>query len=269
MKSTDILKTMALCLAAMVIGSCGNDDEEKLTPVTVKDGSILGTWKQQIVNGESCLTNLRSVKTFYADGTEIVSNSKYSEGKAGWMWSNKDKYLYSFDGNFILENKPNTEVSFKTEIIEGSRNTIVYNKTNNTPDFKGDRNSSGVLVKVDDNYFAYDIIGIWQGIEMTGYETYGDANHIINFRADGEYIYFVMKDGKWVPSANVDNEYNVHGDWLATRWRPEYGKDFNYEWWDIDYIKDGFMKWSALREKEDGTRYVTTFIWKKVSDINM
>ena len=118
------------------------------------------------------------------------------------------------------------------------------------------------------NYVADDIIGIWQGIEMTGYETYGDANHIINFRADGEYTYYVKKDGKWVPSANVDNEYNVHGDWLATRWRPESGKDFNYEWWDIDYIKDGLMKWSAIREKEDGTRFVTTITWKKVRDMN-
>lgn len=38
--------------------------------------------------------------------------------------------------------------------------------------------------------------------------------------------------------------------------------------WNIDYIKkegnDIIMKWSALREKEDGTRFTTTFTWKKV-----
>lgn len=56
----------------------------------------------------------------------------------------------------------------------------------------------------------------------------------------------------------------MHGDWLATRWRPEYGKDYNYEWWDIDYIKDGIMKWSALRENENGERYVATFTWRKL-----
>ena len=268
MKRTKFIYAISLCLAAMVIGSCGNDDEEEPMPTTGKEGPILGTWKQVIVDEETCLTNLRSVKTFYADGTEAVSNSKYSESKGGWMWSNKDKYLYSFDGKYIVENKPNTQVAFKTEIVERTSGRIIYNKTNNTPDFKGNRESSGVLAKVDNNYFEYDIIGIWKGVEMTGYETYGDANHIIIFRADGEYTYFVEKDGKWVPSDNVDNEYNVHGDWLATRWRPEQGKDFNYEWWDIDYIKDGTMKWSALREKEDGTRFVTTFIWEKVEDIN-
>ena len=39
----------------------------------------------------------------------------------------------------------------------------------------------------------------------------------------------------------------------------------NYEWWDIDEIKDGKMKWSALREREDGTRFTTTFTWKKAT----
>lgn len=247
----------------MVLGSCGSDDEKP--PVkTVMGNTILGTWKQEMVNGKACLTNLRSIKTFYSNGTEIVSNSKYSEGKGGWMWSCKDKYTYSLDGGYLLENKPNTEVSFKTEIVDLGKNMIVYNKTNNTPDFKGDRNSSGVLVRVDDNYFSQDIIGAWEGIDMIGYETYGDANHVIHFHASGSYTYYVNENGRWVPSSNVDNEYNVHGDWLATRWRPEYGKDYNYEWWDIDYIKDGIMKWSALRENENGERYVATFTWRKL-----
>ena len=57
---------------------------------------------------------------------------------------------------------------------------------------------------------------------------------------------------------------SVNEDWLATRWRPEDGADFNYEWWDIDYIDNGVMKWSALRETEDGERFLTTFTWKKV-----
>ena len=73
------------------------------------------------------------------------------------------------------------------------------------------------------------------------------------------------KDGDdWKLSEDVDNEYNVDGDWLASRWRPKAGADYEYEWWDIDEIKDGTMKWSALREKENGTRYTTTFTWKKI-----
>ena len=58
---------------------------------------------------------------------------------------------------------------------------------------------------------------------------------------------------------------NLDGDWLATRWQ-EKGGEMNYEWWDIDEIKNGQMKWSALREREDGSRFTTTFTWKKVSE---
>ncbi|MCQ2332936.1 MAG: lipocalin family protein, partial [Paludibacteraceae bacterium] len=109
-----------------------------------------------------------------------------------------------------------------------------------------------------------DIIGMWEGVEMTGEETYGDANHRIEYKADGTYVYYDKDGDDWKLSEDVDNEYNVDGDWLASRWRPKAGEDFEYEWWDIVEIKDGTMKWSALREKEDGTRYTTTFTWKKI-----
>ena len=43
------------------------------------------------------------------------------------------------------------------------------------------------------------------------------------------------------------------------------GAEFNYEWWDIDYIRGDEMKWSALREDADtGSRFKTTFTWKRV-----
>lgn len=56
-------------------------------------------------------------------------------------------------------------------------------------------------VKVNVDY-SKDIIGLWEGVEMTGYETYGNAET---------------------------------------------------------------MKWSALREKEGGSRFNTTFTWKKIT----
>lgn len=255
----------ALAMGAVALGLCSCSDEDGSDVPSQQDiqTKILGTWKQKIVNGKDCLTNLRSTKTFFADGTEIVSNSKYSESKEEWNWTNKGLYNYTIDGYSVFENSTYSIVTFKTDIQKIDDCEIVYSKTNTTVDFKGDRTSNGVLVKVTAD-FSQDIIGLWEGVEVTGYETYGDAKHRIEYHTDGTYTYFVEEDGNWVASANVDNEYNVHGDWLATRWRPEVGQDFNYEWWDIDYIRDGVMKWSALREKENGERFTTTFTWKKV-----
>ncbi len=126
------------------------------------------------------------------------------------------------------------------------------------------------------------ILGKWKSM------TYGDVETLTNERsvetyeaggkgfisscnahpvtnADGSYTYYIKSGGNWVVSANVDNEYLVDGDWLATRWRSEAGAKFSYEWWDIDYIRGDEMKWSALREDVNThSRFRTTFTWKRV-----
>ena len=38
------------------------------------------------------------------------------------------------------------------------------------------------------------------------------------------------------------------------------------EWWEIESIKDGVMKGTALRMREDGTTYTATFQMTKVKD---
>ena len=60
---------------------------------------------------------------------------------------------------------------------------------------------------------------------MTGEETYGDANHRIKYNADGTYVYYDKDGDDWKLSEDVDNEYNVDGDWLASRWRPKAEED--------------------------------------------
>lgn len=134
-------------------------------------------------------------------------------------------------------------------------------------DIRDDRNA--VFSKIAADY-SRDIIGLWEGVEMTGYETHGDAHHRIEYRADGTYTYhsWDVATQTWQPLEDVFNEWNVDGDWLATRWKNNGSNVMNYEWWDIDYIKqegnNTIMKWSALREKEGGERFATTFTWKKI-----
>ncbi len=100
-----------------------------------------------------------------------------------------------------------------------------------------------------------------------GDETYGDANTRIEFRVDGTYVYYKKDDeGIWQSNVNEMAEWNVDGDWLAFRWRHLGSEDENYEWWDIEYINGNEMKWSALREREDGSRYTTTFTWARVGE---
>ncbi len=59
--------------------------------------------------------------------------------------------------------------------------------------------------------------------------------------------------------------YFVDGILLCTRWKNAgEGQEENREWWEIESIKDGVMKWKALRMREDGTTYTATFEMIKV-----
>lgn len=83
-------------------------------------------------------------------------------------------------------------------------------------------------IKVNVDY-SKDIIGLWEGVEMTGYETYGNAEARIKYEADGTYTYYRKVDGEWQALVEDLAEWNVDGDWLA------------------------------------GTRFNTTFTWKKIT----
>lgn len=117
--------------------------------------------------------------------------------------------------------------------------------------------------------YSTDILGLWAGVEMTGDETYGDAHHLIEYKRDGSYTYYSWDEEleQWLPSEDSYDEWNVDGDWLATRWQNHGSQVMNYEWWDIEYIKDGEMKWSALRVRTNGERFETTFTWRKIRDL--
>ena len=67
-----------------------------------------------------------------------------------------------------------------------------------------------------------------------------------------------------MPSANTLNEYFVAGKLLCMRWINA-GTEYR-EWWEIESVENGVMKWKALRQREDGTTFTSTFEMKKVTE---
>ena len=258
-----ILKFAIYGIAAIAaLSSCSkNEDVPSQKDIETK---IIGKWKIVKSGGKDATTNARCIQTYYPDNTEECSMSWYDAIRKTYFWDYKKPFTYEINGNI------STETSILQDkkvlgIIDISSTTMnaIFQKVILPDGSIIPYNVSLTFQKVAADY-SQDIIGMWEGVEMTGDETYGDANHRIEYKADGTYTYYDKVGDSWVPSKNAGNEYNVDGDWLATRWQPTEGADYEYEWWDIDEIKDGTMKWSALREKGDGTRYTTTFTWKKI-----
>lgn len=280
-KTFNFMLALTMCVAAVVTTSCKGNDPVVPSQQEI-ESKIIGKWKRMYQDKKDVLTNDREVNTFFVDGKATTSIA--SMGK---IWDKKAGFRFKVNGNVLIltseiAGAPNREydcIAIDDYQLSLSEKEMAFPEGPGSeqgdgedilPPDGGDKELPAlgkrtfVFSKVSADY-SQDIIGLWEGVEMTGYETYGNAEARIEYRADGTYTYYKKEGDDWVPSSNVDNEYNVDGDWLATRWRPEAGKDFNYEWWDIDEIKDDTMKWSALREKEDKTRFTTTFTWKKVN----
>ena len=253
--------SVMLAATAGLMTSCTSNDDNPTTPsgpseAVVKE-KIVGKWKLSEVNNRDQVTNGRMILTYNENATLAVSISYFNKETNSYIWRNKQPGIYSIDGN-VIKNYLNQSGLYDAtphyiEAISDEAMTMSSTSGGQT-----------IYTRVAADYTS-DIIGMWEVTEMTGEETYNDDNARLAFLADGTYRYYRKDDtGDWLLVSTRDvEEYFVDGDWLATRWQ-ETGGEMNYEWWDIDEIKDGQMKWSALREREDGTRFTTTFTWRKV-----
>ena len=261
-----LLASVMLAATAGLMTACTSNDDNP-TPSgpseSVIKEKIIGKWKGITQDGAELTTNGRTVLTFNADGKRTVSTSRFESNTNEYIWRNKQSGTYAIQGsqlkNYLDTNYGYDVAIYNIDVIDDSQLAMTMQNLN--PGRKS------VYKRITADY-SEDIIGLWEATEMTGEQTYNDDNARLAFLADGTYKYYRMSEaGEWeVVSTRDVEEYFVDGDWLATRWQ-ETGGEMNYEWWDIDEIKDGQMKWSALREREDGTRFTTTFTWKKVSDI--
>ena len=101
--------------------------------------------------------------------------------------------------------------------------------------------------------------------ELTGIETYNDANARLEFLADGTYRYYRKNDGgEWqAVSTREFQNYFVDGTLLATRWKNQ-GEDELREWWEIESLSGDQMTWTALRQNADGSTAQQGITWKKI-----
>ena len=256
------ISVMLAATAGLMTSCTSNDDDPTpsgLSEAVVKE-KIVGKWKLSEVNNRDQVTNGRMILTYNENATLAVSISYFNKETNSYIWRNKQPGIYSIDGN-VIKNYLNQSGLYDAtphyiEAISDEAMTMSSTSGGQT-----------IYTRVAADY-SEDIIGLWEVTEMTGEETYNDDNARLAFLADGTYKYYRKSEaGEWqlVSTRDVE-EYFVDGDWIATRWQ-ETGGEMNYEWWDIDEIKDGQMKWSALRERADGTRFTTAFTWKKVDDI--
>lgn len=243
----------------MTFSSCSNDDDD--SQVSRFKTNLIGKWKTVSIDGKAMPTNESKVYTFNVDGT-LLFTAFMQYGKVADFWLCGEKGTYQVTDNSISATTKG--------IVVGLANCTVGNDLLQS---KAVTVTAGVMSFVSNNViskkvlvdYSKDIIGLWEGVEMTGEETYGGAlDHRWEYRQDGTYVYYVKDNaGQYQPKVgNTDAKYFVDGDYLGSRWKNN-GVQCQ-EWWDIVKCDSTEMLWTATRLRADSTTYVTTFKMKRI-----
>ena len=261
-----MLSAIIIC-GASVFTSCSKEDNPVTPDLNVAE-KIIGKWITAESDGKALPTNEKIVFDIVSPTEAYVSLSIQDRTAEDTPWRDREEVDVEIIGNdVILSHSPKPGMTVMVELYIDSITdaTLIAKRTVTIRQDGGLVKSTENMIryeKLDKDYSA-DIVGIWEGQISSEQDTYGDGlQHRWEYKADGTYVYYVKDGDNWVPSANTLNEYFVAGKLLCMRW-VNAGTELR-EWWEIESIENGVMKWKALRQREDGTTYTATFEMKKV-----
>ena len=229
--------------------------------------NIIGKWMVDALNGQPCPTNLKAVITFLSATKAYGSLSDFYSDS----WNSHASADVVIDGNNV------TLTAFENEHTKHVTVVDIYSITDKDmrlkSDWKAYTDDKMVINEVYDNEryirisddYENDIIGTWEGKVTSSEDEHTDGElHRWEYKANGTYVYYSKENDEWKAGNDVMADYFVDGILLCTRWKKTIDSNELREWWEIESIKDGVMKWKALRMRENGTTYTATFEMTKV-----
>lgn len=249
---------------ASLFTSCNKDN------VTDLKEKIIGKWMSIEIDGKSVLTDNKSIYTFVSPTEGRIIVSALSRQSEATEWNEQVDMNVSIKGKkmtltyYLGESTKVVEVFQFTEINDNrfKANHKITVTENGKETLSNEGNIQFVKVTND---FSQALIGTWECLGITGDQTHNDDNARLKFLPDGSYKYY-RKNGanEWeLITYREISEYFVEGNLLATRWK-EPDKPMEYEYWEIESIDNGQMKWSGLRQLYDGARFRQSVKWEKV-----
>ena len=267
-----VLAAILIC-GASVFTSCTVSDNpaQPVEPDLNVAEKIIGKWMTADMYGQPAVTNDKMVYNFISTTQAFLSASFSKHPEAGSPWIAIEEADVVVNGNRVTITCHPSQNS--TSVQEFNITSINDNELYANAKITVKNNGHVVLseegplrlVKVTVDYSA-DILGMWEGYSTgeEGSEFDDGENHRWEYLLDGTFNYF-HKNDLWQISDDEYADYFVAGNLLCTRWKNAgEGNEEHREWWEIESIENGVMKWKALRQKEDGSTYTATFEMKKI-----
>ncbi len=250
---------MILCSTTVFI-ACSSDDDKK-TPEKPLSEKLLGKWMITELEGSPCPTNLKAVITFLSATEAYGSLSDFFSES----WNSHATAKVVINGTKVeLTAKENEHITHVTKVdISRITDTDMWLSSDWTAYMDGEvmiheTYDNERYERVNEDY-AKDIIGTWEGKVTSDKDEHTDGEiHRWEYKADGTYVYYSMVNGEWKAGTDYLSDYFVDGTLLCTRWKKNADSEEIREWWEIESIKNGKMKWTALRQPDLGSDYTFT-----------
>ena len=232
---------------------------------------IIGKWMPVYLDGNPVVTDLKSVYTFVSATKAYMSVSINAQQGEEIVWNNQKELDLSINGNkMTLTNHSDEHTTmveeFNITAIDGSAFTANHKITVTVDGSVMLHNEGTIRFEKLTRDYREAVLGLWECTELTGIETYNNANARLEFFADGTYKYWRKNTaGEWEAVTTREfQDYFVDGTLLATRWK-NVGEEELREWWEIASIADGQMTWTALRANTDGSTAQQGMKWKRIA----
>ena len=257
-----MLAAILIISGASVMTSCTDSNSDNPVDENTLSEKIIGKWIVADLNGDPAPTNQKTVLTFVSP-TKVIGVMADCYGTA---WNEDLSADVSIEGN---------KVTFTTKDAE-KRDHLVCMTVNSIDDkdivmaYDWRIFVDGELIFQDvtqDRWeriaedYETDVLGTWEGKRLNDESEFDDGKeHRWEFHDDGTYTFYDKVDGEWKATDDVMNDYILDGILLCTRWKANgEGAEENREWWEIESVKNGAMKWKALRLRDDGTTYTANY----------
>jgi len=266
------LAAILIC-GASVFTSCTSKDDNPAAPVQPDLNlaeNIIGKWVLADLDGQPALTNLKTVFTFVSPtkAYQCASFEELPDGSSTWVdYADVD---VAIDGNKVTLNILSSDEKKVVDVLTISdindKEMKAYLKGSFTINgeelYTVEKPVRFEKVPVD---YSVDVLGLWECTDLSGIETFNDANARLEFMMNNTYSYCRLDtDGEWkMVKTREFQDYFVDGTLLATRWK-DAGENELREWWEIASMSDEEMVWKALRQNEDGTTTEQEMRWKRV-----
>ena len=265
-----LMMTACILCAVLVLTACTDSRPNKsaVTEAEVKE-MIIGRWIVADIDGQPAMTNDKCVFTFTSADKALISASFNARPELGRQWIDQLEADVAVSGNKVTITR---SANAKTTIVdELSVTGITADETIGDLVVKLMENGSETIVSEGTIRLARvnidcseDILGMWEGRCTSEGSVFDDGEtHRWEYKADGNYSYYVKNGDSWEVKNDLINDYFVTGNLLCTRWGDNDHDD--REWWEIS-INGESMNWTALRSSEDGSTYTVTFEMTKVTE---